>query len=105
MYDLHSALDDRRPEHVEVSTVPVTYHPNVRLERSGPVATVTLDRPEAKNSCTGDMWVALGRTFQDLGHDGVRVVVLTGAGGEFCAGADLGGGQAQVFPPKGSMLD
>jgi 2-(1,2-epoxy-1,2-dihydrophenyl)acetyl-CoA isomerase len=67
------------------------YHPAVRVERDGDVATVTLDRPESKNACTGDMWVALGRTFKELDHSGVRAIVLTGAGGHFCSGADLGG--------------
>jgi 2-(1,2-epoxy-1,2-dihydrophenyl)acetyl-CoA isomerase len=66
--------------------------PFVRVERTGPVTTVTLDRPERKNACTGDMWVALGAAFRDAAFSGCRVVVLTGAGGDFCAGADLGGG-------------
>jgi 2-(1,2-epoxy-1,2-dihydrophenyl)acetyl-CoA isomerase len=86
--------------------VGATYHPNIRVERDEHVTTVTLDRPEAKNACTGDMWVAIGRTFQDVADSGTRVVVLTGAGGDFCAGADLaGGGDAQVFTPSGTMLD
>jgi len=55
----------------------------------GHVTTVVIDNPEAKNACTGDMWVALGATFRDLAHSGTRAIVLTGAGGEFCAGADL----------------
>jgi enoyl-CoA hydratase/carnithine racemase len=67
-------------------------HPDVRIEREGHVTTVTIDRPEARNACTGDMWVALGDAFRRIGSSGTRVVVLTGAGGEFCAGADLGGG-------------
>lgn len=71
---------------------PHSYHPNVHVERDGHVVTVTLDRPESKNACTGDMWVALGATFRDAGFSGARVVVLTGAGGDFCTGADLGGG-------------
>jgi 2-(1,2-epoxy-1,2-dihydrophenyl)acetyl-CoA isomerase len=76
------------------------------VEHEGPVATVTLDRPEAKNACTGDMWVAIGRTFSDLGHSDARAVVLTGAGGDFCAGADLaGGGGDQHFPSRGTILD
>jgi enoyl-CoA hydratase/carnithine racemase len=38
------------------------------------------------------MWVALGATFRDLAYSGPRAIILTGAGGEFCAGADLTGG-------------
>jgi 2-(1,2-epoxy-1,2-dihydrophenyl)acetyl-CoA isomerase len=68
------------------------HHPNLVVERAGPVATVTIDRPEAKNACTGDMWVAIGAAFREIAYSGARVVVLTGGGGDFCAGADLGGG-------------
>jgi len=72
---------------------PVQY-PWIRVERRGHVTTVTIDRPEAKNACTGDMWVALGAVFRDVAFSGTRAVLLTGAGGDFCAGADLGGGGA-----------
>jgi len=83
-----------------------SYHPNIQVERDGLLVTVTLDRPEAKNACTGDMWVALGRTFQDLGASDARAVVLTGAGGDFCAGADLAGGRGlPSFEPSGTMID
>lgn len=68
-----------------------SYHPNIRVERHDHVTTVTIDRPESKNGCTGDMWVALGAVFRDIAHSGSRVAVLTGAGGNFCTGADLGG--------------
>jgi enoyl-CoA hydratase/carnithine racemase len=68
-----------------------SHHPNIGVEREGHVATVTLDRPESKNACTGDMWVALGATFRELSYSGARVILLTGAGGDFCTGADLGG--------------
>jgi enoyl-CoA hydratase/carnithine racemase len=82
---------------------PVQYHPSVRVERAGHVVTVTIDRPETKNACTGDMWVAIGRTFRDLAYSGARCVVLTGANGEFCAGADLtGGGEASADGGSGS---
>jgi 2-(1,2-epoxy-1,2-dihydrophenyl)acetyl-CoA isomerase len=75
-------------------TIDVTlrsHHPNVRAERDGHVVTVTLDRPQSKNACTGDMWVAIGQTFRDVAYSGARAVVLTGANGDFCAGADLVG--------------
>lgn len=68
-----------------------SHHPNIQVARDERVATVTLDRPQSKNACTGDMWVALGATFRELSYSGVRAVVLTGAGGDFCTGADLGG--------------
>jgi enoyl-CoA hydratase/carnithine racemase len=66
-------------------------HPEIRVERDGYVTTVTIDRPGSKNGCTGDMWVSLGEIFRRVGHSGTRVVLLTGAGGNFCAGADLSG--------------
>jgi len=69
-----------------------SHHRSIRVERDGHVATVTIDRPESKNACTGDMWVAIGAAFRELGFSGVRAIVLTGANGEFCTGADLGGG-------------
>jgi enoyl-CoA hydratase/carnithine racemase len=70
---------------------PPTQYPNFRVERDGYVTTVTIDRADAKNSCTGDMWVALGAIFREVAFSGARAVLLTGAGGEFCAGADLSG--------------
>ena len=69
-----------------------SHHPNIRAERDGHIATVTIDRPDTKNACTGDMWVAIGAAFREVAYSGARVVILTGAGGNFCAGADLSGG-------------
>ena len=67
------------------------YHPNIHVEQDGHVSTVTIDAPETKNACTGDMWVALGAIFRDLSYSGTRAIVLTGAGRNFCSGADLSG--------------
>ena len=54
------------------------------------VATVTLDRPEVLNSCNRPMVAELARAIDACGaDDGVRAVVLTGAGRAFCAGQDL----------------
>jgi enoyl-CoA hydratase/carnithine racemase len=56
----------------------------------GPVAVVTLSRPEKKNPLTFDSYAELRDTFRDLGHcDDVKAVVLTGAGGNFCSGGDV----------------
>jgi enoyl-CoA hydratase/carnithine racemase len=53
------------------------------------VAVVTLNRPEARNALTMDMKQALVRVLPELGqHSGVGAVLLTGAGGAFCAGGD-----------------
>jgi enoyl-CoA hydratase/carnithine racemase len=53
------------------------------------------------------MWVALGAAFRELSYSGVRAVVLTGAGGEFCSGADLGGSKrgGGNSGPSGTMVD
>jgi 2-(1,2-epoxy-1,2-dihydrophenyl)acetyl-CoA isomerase len=73
-------------------TAPSSHHPSIRVGLDGHVGTVTLDRPDAKNACTGDMWVAIGAAFRELSWSRARAIVLTGAGGHFCAGADLTGG-------------
>ncbi len=60
--------------------------------RSGDVVTVTMDRPEVMNAMTGTMFAEFGRIFRDLNvDDTVRCIVITGAGGNFCSGADVGG--------------
>jgi 2-(1,2-epoxy-1,2-dihydrophenyl)acetyl-CoA isomerase len=61
------------------------------VERSGGVATVTMNRPTRKNAANGTMWSELLTTFEDVATDrNDRVMVLTGAGDAFCSGADLG---------------
>ncbi|MFI5182091.1 MAG: crotonase/enoyl-CoA hydratase family protein [Thermoanaerobaculia bacterium] len=63
---------------------------SVRYEIEGPVAVVTLDRPGSKNAVDGPMAAALAEVFRRFEDDeAVAVAVLTGAGGTFCAGADL----------------
>jgi enoyl-CoA hydratase len=63
---------------------------SVRAERSGPVTTVILDRPEVRNAVDGPTAAALASAFRDFDADETaHVAVLWGAGGTFCAGADL----------------
>ncbi len=72
-------------------TTPAT--PGVRLDRSGPVATITLCRPEVLNAQTPDTWFALRDFGRELPGD-VRVVVVRGEGRAFSAGIDLTAAQA-----------
>ncbi len=63
----------------------------VTLTRDGAVATVTLDRPERRNALSDALLTELAAAFTELRDDaGVRVVVVTGAGPVFSAGADAG---------------
>ena len=61
----------------------------VRLDRNGLVATLTLDRPDARNALDRELMIELTQMFSALAYDGTRVIVLTGAGPAFCAGADI----------------
>ncbi len=62
----------------------------VRYETDGPVAIVTIDRPEVRNAVNRPTADALAAAFRRFDADGaLAVAVLTGAEGAFCAGADL----------------
>ena len=64
----------------------------VRYETNGPVAVVTIDRPEVRNAVDGPTAQLLADAFRRFDGDAaLAVAVLTGAGGTFCAGADLKG--------------
>jgi len=74
------------------------------VERDGPVALVTLNRPERMNAWTWTMSAELGRAFGELDDDdSCRAIVVTGAGRAFCAGADLGSG-GETFSGKGDAI-
>lgn len=64
-------------------------HADLRLDVEGPVATITLDRPEARNAQRPRLWAGLARILEEL-DESVRIVALRGAGGTFSAGLDLG---------------
>ena len=56
----------------------------------GAVGQITLNRPERKNPLTFDSYAELTRLFRSLADDtGVKAVVITGAGGNFCSGGDV----------------
>jgi enoyl-CoA hydratase/carnithine racemase len=59
-------------------------------QRDGKVATVTLNRPERKNPLTMESYAELRDMFRDLVYaEGVKSLVITGAGGNFCSGGDV----------------
>jgi enoyl-CoA hydratase/carnithine racemase len=61
------------------------------IERDAGITTVTLNRPERKNAANGQMWVELRELLYEVSHNrDDRVLVVTGAGGAFCSGADIG---------------
>src|SRR5262245_52019147 len=62
----------------------------IRLERNDVVATIVMDRPEARNAVDRAASEALVEAFKEFERDdALKVAVLWGAGGVFCAGADL----------------
>jgi enoyl-CoA hydratase/carnithine racemase len=68
------------------------------------VAVATLNRPERRNAFTGAMGASLGRVYQRCDEDDtVRVVVVTGAGDAFCAGADLSPAGETFAAPTGDF--
>jgi len=83
--------------------VPMTSTPRtVRVDRVGPVTVVTIDRPEVRNAVDGATARALADAFREFDADPeADVAVLTGAGGQFCAGADL----KAVGTPEGNRVE
>lgn len=63
---------------------------SIILEK-GPIARITLNRPEKRNALSGEMMEELIHAFQEVDQDALcRVVILEGSGKGFCAGGDLG---------------
>lgn len=63
---------------------------SIRVEKHGPVTTVILDRPDARNAVDGPTGLALYEAFEEFDRDeSASVAVLWGDHGTFCAGADL----------------
>ncbi len=85
---------------------------NIRVDKRGPLATVTLDRPKVLNALNAVTFTELDSAFDQLASDGeVRVVLLTGAGERaFAAGADIrelaavGAGEGKAFSLRGQAV-
>ena len=84
------------------------------VERADGIVTVTMNRPHRKNAASGTMWEELLAVFREIGDSTTdRVLVLTGAGGDFCSGADVSGMDESanqvapaddVGPPKHQLM-
>jgi enoyl-CoA hydratase/carnithine racemase len=73
----------------EPHTVDGTYE-TVRVTRGDGVVRLTLDRPHRKNAATPQMWRELRQVFDEVADTlSDRVLVITGAGDDFCSGADI----------------
>ncbi|MDY6965551.1 MAG: enoyl-CoA hydratase [Halobacteriota archaeon] len=75
---------------------------NVLLAKEEGIATITINRPDARNSLDGKTYEELGIAIEDVRVDrDVRVVIITGAGKAFCAGLDLkyAGTMVRMTPP------
>ena len=69
----------------------MTDYATIRVDREGPLATLTLNRPEHRNGMSNRMVRETCEALGEIAGDGVtRVLVLTGAGDSFCPGADMG---------------
>ena len=78
----------------------------VLLQPDGGVLVVTLNRPERRNAVNRQMWRELREVFIGARDDaGVHAVVVTGSGGSFCAGQDLGEMTGEDDPGFGALMD
>ncbi|HVB41643.1 MAG TPA: crotonase/enoyl-CoA hydratase family protein [Streptosporangiaceae bacterium] len=74
----------------EQSHAQVTEQPHALIERRDHVLIVTMNRPQARNALSGPMMALMREAWDEVdANPDIRVAVLTGAGGAFCAGADL----------------
>jgi enoyl-CoA hydratase len=79
--------------------------PHLLVDKEGHVLTLTMNRPEARNAFGPEMLVRMADAWKQADEDPeVRVVILTGAGGHFCAGSDLkamaGGFKDETYAPR-----
>jgi len=84
------------------SSVPVSEPPHALIEQRDHVLIVTMNRPQARNAFSSSMLALMRQAWDRVDADSdIRVCVLTGAGGAFCAGADL---KAMTSDHPGSRL-
>jgi len=82
----------------------MTYE-HITAEADGPILTITLNRPDKLNAYTALMGSEIEDAFLKADNDdGIRVIIVTGAGRGFCAGADISGGADAFNVNKGAAM-
>ena len=82
-----------------------TQHKTFLYEEIGPVARITLNRPDTLNALTFEVYAELRDTFRDLNHrENVRAVVITGQGRGFCSGGDVEAIIGQLLKRRGEGM-
>lgn len=77
-------------ENVQLESLSTVGNSSLLLDISDQVAVLTINRPEKRNCLTLELWRLIGRVVNELeGRNDVRVIVLTGTGTSFSAGADI----------------
>ncbi len=69
--------------------------PTVLSAREGEIATITINRPERRNGVTVEVCFAIYEAVREVAASDARVLVLRGAGTDFCVGADIGGAEPE----------
>jgi enoyl-CoA hydratase/carnithine racemase len=78
---------------------------DIRYDTDGPIATITLNRPDKMNAYTAVMGREIAEAFNAADQDDrVRVVIVTGAGRGFCAGADISAGAGAFDTSDGNSV-
>ena len=75
----------------------------IRLEMTGSVATLTLNRPQRLNAAPPAMFVEIGAALKQLPALGARALLITGEGRAFCSGADLQGRSTDTTASRGAQ--
>ena len=68
----------------------------LHIQDEGPVRRLTIDNPGRRNAVPSDAWDRLAELLEEFEDSGQRALIVTGAGDDFCSGADLGGDLAAV---------
>ncbi len=76
---------------------------SILTEKTGKITKITINRQEVRNAVDKDTMLALRDAVEQTADDGTRVVIITGAGGHFCSGADIKAAMASNLTPDDAI--